>query len=170
MAPLSEYWRHQACWYTWVWNKERRGYGFIYTSVHQRDLGKKFLYKGMEKVSPLGQRSMSLYHFKHNFRRLNGWIHPRYIVLFMYAYIMPYLNANILSILFTASPIYSYPELTSILSWYCCFLCMIYNSPHPGFQIFQSICATPNFKSWIRPWLHICVILPYLLTWNIQTN
>ena len=22
----------------------------------------------------------------------------------------------------------------------------------PGFQIFQSICATPNFKSWIRPW------------------
>ena len=23
---------------------------------------------------------------------------------------------------------------------------------HPRFQIFPSICATPNFKSWIRPW------------------
>ena len=24
--------------------------------------------------------------------------------------------------------------------------------PPPGFQIIKSICATPNFKSWIRPW------------------
>ena len=98
-TPLSEYWRHQACWYTWVWYKERRKYGFIYTSVHQRDLWKKLFYKGM------------------------------------YAYIIPYLNGIILSILFTASPIYSYPELTSILSWYCCFSYMIYISPHPSFQI-----------------------------------
>ena len=30
-----------------------------------------------------------------------------------------------------------------------------YAFPH-AFQIFQSICATPNFKLWIRP----CVILP----------
>ena len=32
----------------------------------------------------------------------------------MYTYIIPYLNAIILSILFTAGSIYSYPELISI--------------------------------------------------------
>ena len=32
----------------------------------------------------------------------------------MYAYIIPYLNAIILSILFTAGSIYSYPELILI--------------------------------------------------------
>ena len=44
----------------------------------------------------------------------------------MYAYIIPYLNAVILYILFTASSIYSYVELISILSRYCCFMCDLY--------------------------------------------
>ena len=32
--------------------------------------------------------------------------------------------------------------------------------PPPGFQIFQSICATPNFKSWVRPWFRYQDRLP----------
>ena len=45
----------------------------------------------------------------------------------MYAYIIPYLNAIILSILFTASPIYSYPEFIPIIFIIIVlFLCMIY--------------------------------------------
>ena len=29
----------------------------------------------------------------------------------------------------------------------------IFTPPPPSrFQVFQSICATPNFKSWMRPW------------------
>ena len=35
-------------------------------------------------------------------------------------FIVTNLNAIILSILFSASPMYPYPELISILSWYCC--------------------------------------------------
>ena len=52
------------------------------------------------------------------------WRHHAYRVyssFYMYAYIIPHLHAIILSILLTASPIYSYPELISILSWYCYF-------------------------------------------------
>ena len=76
------------------------------------------------KLPPWVKESTSWNNFKHNFRFLNGWIHPEFIVLFIctpISYPIPYLNAIILSILLTASPIDSYPALISILSWYCCF-------------------------------------------------
>ena len=50
--------------------------------------------------------------------------------------------------------------------------------PPPGFQIFQSICATPNFKSWIRPWIVfrnplICLVLsgysPHMIILYVRT-
>ena len=79
-TPLSEYWRHHACWYTWVWYKERWecGCGAPYKI--------SFLYKGSSlcnNLPPWVKESTSLNDFKHNFRLLNGWIHPEFIVLFI---------------------------------------------------------------------------------------
>ena len=74
-----------------------------------------FLYEGSSLWNKLPlwvKESTSLNDLKYNFRPLNGWIHPEFTVLFY---------AIIVSILFTASPIYLYPELISILSWYSCF-------------------------------------------------
>ena len=172
-------------------------HGYETRSVEIMDLSRctkgvykrSILYKSSSiwnKLPPRVKESTSLNDFKHNFRILNGWIHPS-LYFFLYARLYYTLNAIILSILLTGSPIYSYPELISILSWYCCFyawsifmnvyiyICFLYlcillcngaewrnsvtewftlyeiNTLTPGFQIFQSICATPNFKSWIRP-------------------
>ena len=47
-----------------------------------------------------------------------------------------------------------------------------YPSP-PLFQIFHSICATPNFKSWIRPWLqrrHMGEMVAILSMWGRWVN
>ena len=124
-----------------------------------------------------------------------------------FLYVRLYLKAIILSILLTASPIYSHPELISILSWYCCFyvwfifmnmyICVPYiyvfyfvrgqyermkeqfnwmvyplspppPPPPPRFSIFQSICTTPNFKSWIRPWY--CILSVNCMVQALRLN
>ena len=79
---------------------------------------RSFSYKGSSLWNELPtwvKESTSLHDFKHDYRLLNGWIHPKIVVPFTCTPI------SYLSILFTASPIWSYPELISILSWYCCF-------------------------------------------------
>ena len=81
-TPLSDYWRQHACWYTWVWYKERWEYGFIprcTKEIYKRSI----LYKGSSSWNKLPRRSTSLNGFKFNFRLLNGWIHPEFIVLFI---------------------------------------------------------------------------------------
>ena len=56
----------------------------------------------------------------------------------------------------------------SLTEWITLYKINIFNKkipppPPPGFQIFQSICATPNFKSWIRP----CSDPQYAICWVI---
>ena len=90
----------------------------LYIPRCTKEIYKSFSYKGSSlwnKLPTWVKESTSLNDFKHNYRLLNGWIHPKVRVPFTCTPI------SYLSILFTASPMQSYPELISILSWYCCF-------------------------------------------------
>ena len=81
-TPLSDYWRQHACWYTWVWYKERREYGFI-PHCTKEIYTRSILYKGSSSWNKFPRVSTSLNGFKLNFRLLNCRIHPEFIVLFM---------------------------------------------------------------------------------------
>ena len=67
--------------------KERWEYGFICIPRCTKDIYKRsFLYKGSSlwnKVPPWVKKSTSLNDFKHKYRLLNGWIHPKFIVPFI---------------------------------------------------------------------------------------
>ena len=59
---------------------------YIYLGAPMRFIKYIFLYKGSSlwnKLPPWVKESTPLYDFRHNFRLLNGWIHPEWIVLFL---------------------------------------------------------------------------------------
>ena len=134
---------------------------------------RSILYKGSSlwnKLPPWVKESTSLNEFKHNFRFLNGWIHPECIVLFictpiLYPTLMLLLYYYFINFaykkyppppLFICTPIL-YPTLMLLLYYY--FINFAYKKypppppppPPPRFSPFQSICATPKFKPGSAP-------------------
>ena len=80
----------------------------------------------------------------------------------MYGYIIPYVNAIILSILFTVSPIYSYLELISILSLLLLCMTYIYECVYMcSLDLYILLCNRTPWKNNVIEW---CTLYKY--TWN----